>query len=143
MSAWGKDNPFAFQFPPSVSQGPPLRSFFDTGQAATPGGFQINGPAPPMNTSFSFMMDTSSGRSAPSFQVRETRPNREPARWPWEWFCNGCNMKPTTGPRFHCTQCADFDFCSSCDKKNDSAIERGDESAHNPSHVFVKSRPPQ
>lgn len=28
--------------------------------------------------------------------------------------CNGCQMKPVTGPRFKCKTCDNFDFCEPC-----------------------------
>eukprot|EP01017_Pseudomicrothorax_dubius_P034977 TRINITY_DN484_c0_g1_i1.p1 TRINITY_DN484_c0_g1~~TRINITY_DN484_c0_g1_i1.p1 ORF type:complete len:619 (+),score=218.28 TRINITY_DN484_c0_g1_i1:71-1927(+) len=29
--------------------------------------------------------------------------------------CDGCNVKPIVGPRYKCTVCEDFDFCSNCE----------------------------
>lgn len=54
--------------------------------------------------------------------------------------CNGCNMSPLEGPRYHCQVCADFDFCQSCFDKGQShnhAFERIDDQGH--PAVFVGS----
>ena len=54
--------------------------------------------------------------------------------------CNGCNMIPIEGPRFHCQVCADFDFCQNCFDKGQShnhAFERIDD--HGQAAVYVGS----
>eukprot|EP00808_Paulinella_micropora_P020505 g78089.t1 len=41
----------------------------------------------------------------------------EGSSWPHH-VCDGCEVTPIVGPRFHCTVCPDFDLCSACDAKN-------------------------
>eukprot|EP00808_Paulinella_micropora_P021876 g40342.t1 len=41
----------------------------------------------------------------------------EVSSWPHH-VCDGCEVTPIVGPRFHCTVCPDFDLCSACDAKN-------------------------
>lgn len=44
--------------------------------------------------------------------------------------CDGCQMNPIEGPRFHCQVCADFDFCKECflhGQAHDHAFERIDD----------------
>ena len=44
--------------------------------------------------------------------------------------CDGCQMNPIEGPRFHCQVCADFDFCKECflhGQSHDHAFERIDD----------------
>lgn len=42
--------------------------------------------------------------------------------------CNGCNVVPITGPRYKCTVCLDYDFCSNCE----ASVEHA--------HPFLKLR---
>jgi hypothetical protein len=44
--------------------------------------------------------------------------------------CDGCGVGPIVGPRFHCTVCRNFDFCSTCEEN------LGDEHKH----PFIKFR---
>ena len=72
--------------------------------------------------------------SSLSFPLRPPPPHPPPYR------CNGCNMSPLEGPRYHCQVCADFDFCQSCFDKGQShnhAFERIDDQGH--PAVFVGS----
>lgn len=34
----------------------------------------------------------------------------------WGYICDGCEMAPIKGIRYHCEQCKDFDFCEKCHK---------------------------
>ena len=46
-----------------------------------------------------------------------TQPNEEIH---FQYICDGCNMAPIKGIRYHCEKCPDFDFCEKCynsDKK--------------------------
>ena len=33
------------------------------------------------------------------------------------YICDGCNMEPIKGNRYHCTVCNDFDYCDACEEK--------------------------
>jgi Ca2+-binding EF-hand superfamily protein len=46
--------------------------------------------------------------------------------------CNGCDMKPIRGDRWHCATCSDVDLCSSCEAT----------SSHVKTHIFYKIRVP-
>ena len=42
----------------------------------------------------------------------------------YQYICDGCNMAPIKGIRYHCETCPDFDFCEKCynsEKKNSHA----------------------
>jgi hypothetical protein len=39
----------------------------------------------------------------------------------WGYICDGCEMAPIKGIRYHCEECKDFDFCEKChSEKKDS-----------------------
>ena len=46
--------------------------------------------------------------------------------------CEGCGQQPIRGLRWHCLNCPDFDFCSTCEADND----------HIKTHVFAKIKIP-
>lgn len=46
--------------------------------------------------------------------------------------CNGCNMQPIMGIRYHCANCWDFDLCEMCEAQQ----------IHHKTHVFYKIRIP-
>eukprot|EP01017_Pseudomicrothorax_dubius_P034981 TRINITY_DN484_c0_g1_i5.p1 TRINITY_DN484_c0_g1~~TRINITY_DN484_c0_g1_i5.p1 ORF type:complete len:506 (+),score=145.04 TRINITY_DN484_c0_g1_i5:23-1540(+) len=53
-------------------------------------------------------------------KVKEEKPQVEappqrPAAVHSRVRCDGCTMNPIVGPRFKCTVCEDFDFCSNCE----------------------------
>lgn len=59
---------------------------------------------------------------------------------PLYFRCNGCNMEPIEGPRFHCQVCADFDFCQDCfdgGQAHNHAFERVDD--HGQTAIYVGS----
>ena len=43
----------------------------------------------------------------------------------WNYICDGCNMAPIKGTRYHCDICKDFDFCEKCH------TEQKDKHGHN------------
>jgi PB1 domain/Zinc finger, ZZ type/Ig-like domain from next to BRCA1 gene/UBA/TS-N domain len=48
----------------------------------------------------------------------EDSPIHEDAPTIWEKHtCDGCGTKPIVGPRFNCTVCRDFDYCTDCEVK--------------------------
>lgn len=46
--------------------------------------------------------------------------------------CDACHVSPIVGARWKCTQCSDYDNCSTCEEKK----------VHDPSHVLVKYEVP-
>jgi len=75
----------------------------------------------------------------PSYEWRNpiTRPPRTPTlptrqATHTNIMCDGCNMNPILGDRYWCLGCADFDFCSNCERTI----------AHDPTHVFAKIKVP-
>ena len=38
----------------------------------------------------------------------------EPLEIHYEFICDGCNMAPIKGTRYHCKQCLDYDLCEKC-----------------------------
>lgn len=133
--------------------------------------FSFNNPPPKPVQPFTFMMSPTSGRDsfparpqqpptcdqcgglectksfcvASQMMISEVqapahaRPNQT---WPPNWYCDYCQMKPIVGVRMHCTACTDYDLCEKCDRVNDQRIAAGGVPVHDPTHVFVKLRPP-
>jgi len=50
------------------------------------------------------------------------------------FVCDGCDMSPISGIRYHCTVCSDYDLCAECEAKGDSV--------HPSAHPMIKIRPP-
>jgi hypothetical protein len=159
---------FSFNEPPKINTQGQLGAFsFNEPTKTTPGAFSFNEPMQP----FTFMMSPTSGRDSfparpqqpptcdqcgglectKSFCVASkmvisevqasahARPNQT---WPPNWYCDYCQMKPIIGVRMHCTVCTDYDLCEKCDRVNDQRIAAGGVPVHDPTHVFVKLRPP-
>jgi hypothetical protein len=47
-------------------------------------------------------------------------------------LCDGCNKRITTGNRYKCAHCADYDLCQECEARNLEVP------FHDPSHLFIK-----
>ena len=48
----------------------------------------------------------------------KTKEKVEPIEIHYEYICDGCNMAPIKGTRYHCKQCPDYDLCEKCYKEN-------------------------
>ena len=44
----------------------------------------------------------------------KTKEKEEPIEIHYEYICDGCNMAPIKGTRYHCKQCPDYDLCEKC-----------------------------
>ena len=44
----------------------------------------------------------------------KTKEKVEPIEIHYEYICDGCNMAPIKGTRYHCKQCPDYDLCEKC-----------------------------
>ena len=53
----------------------------------------------------------------------------------WNYICDGCNMAPIKGTRYHCKECKDFDFCEKCH------LEKKD--AHKHLFLAIEKAPPK
>jgi len=61
----------------------------------------------PAQPSISFMLNETSGRSAPVYTQDAPHPGI---------FCNHCQRMLQQGPRYACLDCTDFDLCATCEE---------------------------